>query len=383
MSERPSKNRWSIATPEGRWAGFGPYYAMFPVSFAYDLVRQFSKPGDTVVDPFCGRGTTNYVAQVLGRDSFGCDVNPVAWVYSKTKTDPCRQVGRLESRVQELADMIQPDDYEPENTFQEWAWCPGVLAFLNSARRNLKWRTSKTDWTLAAIILVYLHAKRGGGLSNQMRQSKSMAPDYSVAWWKARSSEPPVLDPLEFILGRIRWRYAKGLVRSDAYSAIRLGDASRVISQAPEFEASLLLTSPPYCGITNYRYDNWIRLWALGGPARPHGSTAEKYVDKEKYADMVARVFQSCKSRMRDDAVIVVRTDRRRFTLETTAYAMSDTWPDHRLYGKAFLVKNSTQTQLFGDISEKPGEVDLLALPRRRRPPLGYIDLEKNKPLAA
>ena len=39
-------------TPESRWARFGPYYAMFPVDFAFEVVEKYSKTGDYIIDPF-------------------------------------------------------------------------------------------------------------------------------------------------------------------------------------------------------------------------------------------------------------------------------------------------------------------------------------------
>lgn len=43
------------------------------------LVRWFSKPGETVLDPFCGSGTTLVAAREHGRDAEGWDVEP-KWV---------------------------------------------------------------------------------------------------------------------------------------------------------------------------------------------------------------------------------------------------------------------------------------------------------------
>ena len=75
-------------TPAGRWAGLGPYYAMFPVDFAREVVDRFCPRGGKVLDPFCGRGTVPFIAQATNRKSIGIDSNPVAWVFSKAKTHP-------------------------------------------------------------------------------------------------------------------------------------------------------------------------------------------------------------------------------------------------------------------------------------------------------
>ena len=375
MNDGRTTKVWPLGSAEGRWKGFGPYYAMFPVDFARKVIDRYSNPGDTIIDPFCGRGTSNYVAKILGRNSIGCDVNPVAWVYSKTKTDPARQTGRLMGRVEEIWDSKIQSDSDPENEFQSLAWSKQVLAFLNSARRELNWEHSKVDWTLAGILLVYLHGKLGGGLSNQMRQSKSMAPNYAVRWWKQRGMCPPEIDPVKFLKGRIIWRYEKGLVLNEFSSKIHLGDARKYFRRRPAAAATLLITSPPYMGITDYEYDNWIRLWVLGGRPMLKRKRPQRYCNKRDYEEMIRQVFQSSKRLLTDDACIVVRTDRREFTLETTVYALFDTWPQHDLYGKNHLVTKPTQTALFGDKSSKPGEIDLIALPKRKKAPEGFIGL--------
>lgn len=49
--------------------------APFPVEIAYRLVRMFSFSGDTVVDPFCGTGTTMVAALKAGRNSIGIEID--------------------------------------------------------------------------------------------------------------------------------------------------------------------------------------------------------------------------------------------------------------------------------------------------------------------
>lgn len=50
--------------------------APFPFELAYRLVRMFSFYGDTVLDPFCGTGTTMVAALRTGRNSLGLDIDP-------------------------------------------------------------------------------------------------------------------------------------------------------------------------------------------------------------------------------------------------------------------------------------------------------------------
>lgn len=50
--------------------------APFPLELANRLVRMFSFVGDTVLDPFCGSGTTMVAALRSGRNSIGVEIDP-------------------------------------------------------------------------------------------------------------------------------------------------------------------------------------------------------------------------------------------------------------------------------------------------------------------
>ncbi len=48
----------------------------FPRALPERFIRQYSNPGDVVLDPFCGVGTTIKVAQELGRRGIGFEIDP-------------------------------------------------------------------------------------------------------------------------------------------------------------------------------------------------------------------------------------------------------------------------------------------------------------------
>jgi len=50
--------------------------AAFPDSLPEWFIKLFTKPGDIVLDPFMGSGTTNIVAQKMGRNSIGIEIIP-------------------------------------------------------------------------------------------------------------------------------------------------------------------------------------------------------------------------------------------------------------------------------------------------------------------
>lgn len=65
--------KWSIS-PE-RNMQFYDHPAMFPEEIPKRLIKLFSFPGDVVLDPFNGAGTTTYVAKVLNRSYIGIDIS--------------------------------------------------------------------------------------------------------------------------------------------------------------------------------------------------------------------------------------------------------------------------------------------------------------------
>ncbi len=52
------------------------HYASFPPEIPKRCILAASRPGDTVLDPFLGSGTTELVADQLGRNAVGVELNP-------------------------------------------------------------------------------------------------------------------------------------------------------------------------------------------------------------------------------------------------------------------------------------------------------------------
>jgi len=247
-----------------------------------------------------------------------------------------------------------------------------VRKFLAAAREQLSWKRRVVDWTTMALLLVYLHGKREDSLSNQMRQTKSMSPQYAIRWWKERNLTPPELDPLEFMLKRIKWRYAKGRPET-SLSQVYLGDSNEVL---PRLNNSLnrkgiepirlLFTSPPYYGVTNYHYDQWLRLWLLGFPptaSYKHGRNRGRFNNRDEYQNLLFQVFSKASQFMSRKAIVYVRTDGRNFTYQTTLRVLREVFPKKKVSQIEQPFHQPTQTHLFGDHTTKAGEIDLVLIP--------------------
>lgn len=362
-------------TAAARWAGVGPYYAMFPAPFADAVVRKYSEPEDIVLDPFAGRGTAVFSAAAQGRCGVGVEINPVGFVYAKAKLRPARRE-RVERRLRELSDLKSSyrRDAAGLPPFFAACFCPAVRDFLSAARKELRWRKRAVDATVMALLLVHLHGKREASLSNQMRQAKSMSPDYAVRWWAERNLRPPELDPAAFMLKKLDWRYGRGAFRPGG-SRIYLGDSTRVLPRLSRGDgAKLLLTSPPYFGLANYHHDQWLRLWLLGGEPSAHrvpqdkgGPHRGKFEHAARYGQLLTDVFTRAARLMDEAAVVYVRNGAQPATLDATRGALKSAFPRHRLTRTARPFGGPTQTHLFGGTGGGAGEVDLVLRPPHGR----------------
>lgn len=93
-----TRNVWKIAPTRRK-----DHTAIYPVELASRAIRLSTWPGETILDPFCGSGTTGVAALQLGRRFIGFDVSPPSLKIAEA---------RLES---EEAQAKQPPDFESEN----------------------------------------------------------------------------------------------------------------------------------------------------------------------------------------------------------------------------------------------------------------------------
>lgn len=95
------------AAMKGRVRGlthnFYRYPARFSPAFAARAIQLFSRPGDVVLDPFMGGGTTIVEALASGRRAVGTDLNPLAVSIAKVKTTELEVIQPYQSTLALLA----------------------------------------------------------------------------------------------------------------------------------------------------------------------------------------------------------------------------------------------------------------------------------------
>jgi hypothetical protein len=290
-----------------------PYFAMFPEGFVERHVLAYTKVGDNVFDPFCGRGTTVFQSLLMGRQAAGVDINPVAACISGAKARPplfAQVVDRLKHLEEEYKSARALG--RAPSLFFEKCFHRSTLRQLFFLREKLNWRRSTTDRFIAAMVLGALHGESHRSemcLSNRMPRTISTKPEYSVRWWNERGLEPPQRDVFRVLdlVTCFRFKVDPAKVRG----TIRLADGRRSHSLFPALRGAvkLVVTSPPYLDVTDYAEDQWLRLWFLGGDPFPvtRKHRDDRITDRAIYWKFLRQVWSGMAPLLNARSMIVVR----------------------------------------------------------------------------
>jgi len=246
-----------------------PYFTMFPLAFPLKILKQRAKSDDIVLDPFCGRGTTNFAARLLGLRSLGVDSSPVAAAIAASKLVSAS----VEEILDEASSILAEREARsvPSDEFWQWAFHSTVLDALGRFREAFL-EECNTDARIArrGILLGALHVPKQkifpSYFSNQGPRTYAPKPSYAIRFWKDRGFVPEPIDVSAVIERRAKRYYSK---LSDSMGAVRLTDsrvAGALQPEAPKMRFNWVITSPPYYGMRTYIPDQWLRNWFVGGP---------------------------------------------------------------------------------------------------------------------
>ena len=303
-----------------RFHSICPYFAMFPETFVEKHLAATRFDG-VVFDPFCGRGTTVFESLVRRRESAGCDVHPVAVCVSGAKSDPPTRLEVLD-RLSALEEGSFPframDDHGDLAEFFGLCFHPATFDQVRFLRANLRWREDRTDRFIAALCLGALHGESHRSpnyFSNRMPRTISTKPAYSIRWWRENGYEPPWRDVFSILryMNDYRFKTSPPAGRGE----VALSDARDAAGNFPHLAGKVtdVITSPPYLDTTNYREDQWLRLWFLGGEATVgrRGDDGRHY-SVEKYRNFLTEAWAGIAPLLSGEARIVVRIGGRKLT---------------------------------------------------------------------
>lgn len=240
-----------------------PYRACFKPALAAHFIEKFTKPGDTVFDPFMGRGTTPLEAALRGRSAAGSDANPLCEMLAAPRLDP--------PSIGEIAEWLDHFDWK-----QEIETPAELLAFFHpeTLRKICLLRAAflaRTPDRIAAWIrmaaLTRLTGHSPGFFSvRTLPPNQAILPAAQLSLNARLGISPPPRDVAALILKKSRSLLRRPPNFDPTLSAKHRLWTGRAESRSPlgENSVALVVTSPPFLNVVDYRRDNWLRCWFAG-----------------------------------------------------------------------------------------------------------------------
>lgn len=276
---------WTSAQREGHSLHEVSYRACFKPSLPAFFIERLSKPGDLVLDPFMGRGTTCLEASLRGRVPCGNDVNPLSSMLVRPRLQP--------PVLTEVFERIDAMDMWYSGALDEDLlvfFHPETLRALYAMRAYFLKREEEgtldavDDW-LRMVCVNRLTGHSNGFFSvYTLPPNQATSPDGQRKINEKRKQVPPQRDVWAILKKKSKTLLADvlplmGRQQEHAKSARLM---TGVASSMPELEdrsVQLVVTSPPFLDVVQYASDNWLRCWFCGIEAKDVPITMARSVD--------------------------------------------------------------------------------------------------------
>jgi SAM-dependent methyltransferase len=273
------------------------YRACFKPQLPRFFIDRLTKPGQTVYDPFSGRGTTALEAALLGRVPIACDVNPLSRILLEPRLSP-PALPEIAARLSEIPWSEADDLREDLLVFYH----PDTLREICALRTYIRERESSGDLDHVDRWLRMVAVNRLTGHSPGFFSVYTLPPNQAVsigsqAKINARRQQVPSRRHVaQLILAKSRSLLAD--VNSEPGRAPGPGAVGALLitgrsSSTPEIRSEsvdLVVTSPPFLDVVDYAGDNWLRCWFCGIDPRSVGITIAKKA--ENWRDAMREVFR-------------------------------------------------------------------------------------------
>jgi len=241
------------------------YRACFKAQLPEFFIGRLTGPGDTVYDPFSGRGTTVIQAALMGRAALGNDINPLSAMLAQPRTAPpaiAAIARRLEAVDLSKGETTGERDLSP-------FYHPETLRQVTALRRYLLDRNAAGTLDDVDRWIRMVALNRLSGHSPGFFSVYTMPPNQAVSIESqrrinaARSQTPPPRDVARIILRKSLSLLSDGPPPPGPAPVLLTGsaDATPAIARG---SVSLLVTSPPFLDVVDYEGDNWLRCWFAG-----------------------------------------------------------------------------------------------------------------------
>ena len=245
------------------------YRACFKPQLPRFFITRLTRPGELIHDPFMGRGTTPLEAALLGRRAVGSDLNPLSARLLEPRFDP-PQLAEVEGRLASF-DLERPRE-APEDLLAFYH--PATLRRVVNLRGELLHRRQEGSLDRVDRWIQMVATNRLTGHSPGFFSVYTLPPNQAASVRsqrrinERRNQAPPNRDVRALILRKTR----SLLARLEPGDRARLaGAGSRLLTASADRTPAigggtvrLVVTSPPFLDVVNYRADNWLRCWFNG-----------------------------------------------------------------------------------------------------------------------
>jgi DNA modification methylase len=261
-------SRWWRGSFNGRESTLqqlSPYVGKMKSGMAHALIRLYSKPHDTILDPFSGSGVVPLEAALLNRVVMANDLSPYAYTLTRGKLDAPITESVAIQQCMKVIEIVESQAYSVDLTeVPEWIrefFHPKTLSEVLVAFRVLE---ESENYFLKSCLLGILHHVRPGFLSYPSShlvpylRKKKYPPDEYPKMYQYR-------DLRSRLLAKVRRAYRRSqLSPSWKQRQYRVWNTNAMHLDVPAEKVDTIISSPPYFGALDYARDNRLRLWFLG-----------------------------------------------------------------------------------------------------------------------
>lgn len=287
-----------------------PYIGGFPPALAHYFIRRFSNEGDTVLDPFCGGGTTPLEAALENRYGWGNDIFAYAHTVSRAKCNPLQTSEfkkYLDSVLKESEQVNNEEMLLLDNEDLRVFYSDHTLDQILRLREVVAENTSREAMYLKAVVCGILHGPSAMYLSLQTKDTYSGTANYVREYAEKHDLDRPERDIRPKALRK------QELVSEDSVPEA-LGERTRItntdsreLNEVYEQEsADLIVTSPPYMQTLDYTWNNWLRLWWLKQNRKSEQGKLVITQDTAKYRQFMQGCLSSMYEILAPDSVAVL-----------------------------------------------------------------------------
>ena len=293
-----------------------PYHGKFIPQLVAALLDRYLDPGDHVLDPFAGSGTTLVQALESGLDATGVDIAAFNCLLTRVKTAPYDLAGLGEELrgVAERVEELPRRGGRPSGYLRKW-YAPRAAAEL------LAFRELIPEYRHRDVLNVILsRAARSARRAAHFDLEAPKAPQRGEYWCHKHRRE---CRPVESA-GRFLHRYTLDtLARIEEFAQVRDPERAATVLHGDSREAGLaggydgILTSPPYPGLIDYHEQHRYAYELLGLDDRREreigaAASGTSLAALEAYRAGIAGVLERAAATLQPDApVLVVVNDRR------------------------------------------------------------------------